>query len=57
MGFQPERVNITGMMVLYNNVLQSLYRSQILTLGVVKTPNITIMAAKTTPSVCIVTRY
>ena len=35
MGFQPDRVNITGMMVLYNNVLQSLYRSQILTLGAV----------------------
>ena len=35
MGFQPDRVHVTGMMVLYNNVLQSLYRSQILTLGVV----------------------
>ncbi|MEE4186403.1 MAG: MMPL family transporter [Gammaproteobacteria bacterium] len=35
MGFAPGRVNITGMMVLYNNVLQSLYRSQILTLGAV----------------------
>jgi len=35
MGFAPERVNITGMLVLYNNVLQSLYRSQILTLGAV----------------------
>lgn len=35
MGFQPDRVHITGMMVLYNNVLQSLYRSQILTLGAV----------------------
>lgn len=35
LGFQPERVHITGMLVLYNNVLQSLYRSQIATLGVV----------------------
>ncbi len=32
---QPEQVKITGMLVLYNNVLQSLYRSQILTLGFV----------------------
>jgi predicted RND superfamily exporter protein len=35
MGFHPDRVHLTGMMVLYNNVLQSLYRSQILTMGVV----------------------
>jgi predicted RND superfamily exporter protein len=35
MGFQPDRVHITGMFVLYNNVLQSLYRSQIMTMGVV----------------------
>ena len=35
MGFQPDRVHVTGMLVLYNNVLQSLYRSQILTMGVV----------------------
>lgn len=35
MGFQPDRVKVTGMLVLYNNVLQSLYRSQILTLGAV----------------------
>jgi len=35
MGFQPERVHLTGMLVLYNNVLQSLFRSQILTIGVV----------------------
>jgi predicted RND superfamily exporter protein len=35
MGFHPDRVHITGMMVLYNNVLQSLYKSQIYTLGVV----------------------
>ena len=33
MGFAPERVHLTGMLVLYNNVLQSLYRSQIVTLG------------------------
>ncbi len=35
MGFAPERVHITGMLVLYNNLLQSLYRSQILTIGFV----------------------
>ncbi len=35
MGFEEEQVQFTGMLVLYNNVLQSLYRSQILTLGVV----------------------
>ncbi len=35
MGFAPERVHLTGMLVLYNNVLQSLYKSQILTLGLV----------------------
>ncbi|MDO8907657.1 MAG: efflux RND transporter permease subunit [Pseudohongiella sp.] len=31
----PEQVQITGLLVMYNNVLQSLYESQILTLGVV----------------------
>ncbi|CAA0120559.1 Uncharacterised protein [BD1-7 clade bacterium] len=35
MGYQPDQYEITGMMVLYNNMLQSLYRSQILTLGAV----------------------
>ena len=30
-----DQVHLTGMMVLYNNMLQSLFRSQILTLGVV----------------------
>ena len=35
LGFAPEQVQFTGMLVLYNNVLQSLFRSQILTLGVV----------------------
>jgi uncharacterized protein len=35
MGFGAERVHLSGMMVLYNNMLQSLFRSQILTLGVV----------------------
>lgn len=34
-GFSDEQVNVTGILVLYNNVLQSLYESQILTLGVV----------------------
>jgi predicted RND superfamily exporter protein len=35
MGFDSERVQFTGMLVLYNNVLQSLFKSQILTLGAV----------------------
>ncbi len=35
LGFKPEQVRVTGMLVLYNNVLQSLYRSQILTMGFV----------------------
>jgi uncharacterized protein len=35
MGYGAERVHLTGMMVLYNNMLQGLFRSQILTLGVV----------------------
>ena len=30
---QPGQVHLTGLMVLYNNMLQSLFRSQILTLG------------------------
>lgn len=35
MQFEEEQVQLTGMMVLYNNMLQSLYRSQILTIGAV----------------------
>jgi predicted RND superfamily exporter protein len=35
MGFAPEQLRLTGMLVLYNNLLQSLYRSQILTIGFV----------------------
>lgn len=35
MGFAEERVQFSGMLVLYNNVLQSLFTSQILTLGAV----------------------
>ena len=35
LGIAPDRIQFTGMLVLYNNVLQSLYRSQILTLGAV----------------------
>lgn len=35
LGVAPDRVQFTGMLVLYNNVLQSLFRSQILTLGAV----------------------
>jgi len=34
-GLKPEQVHLTGMLVLYNNMLQSLFRSQILTIGVV----------------------
>ncbi|VAX33406.1 Exporter protein, RND family [hydrothermal vent metagenome] len=34
LGLKPENVQITGMMVLYNNMLQSLFDSQIKTLGV-----------------------
>lgn len=33
--FDPNTIKFTGMVVLYNNMLQSLYRSQILTIGVV----------------------
>ncbi len=32
-GLAPEQVHLTGMLVLYNNMLQSLFDSQILTLG------------------------
>lgn len=35
LGFKEEKVHLTGMLVLYNNMLQSLFRSQILTLGAV----------------------
>ncbi|MBT8148049.1 MAG: MMPL family transporter, partial [Gammaproteobacteria bacterium] len=34
-GFSDEQVQLTGILVMYNNVLQSLFQSQILTLGVV----------------------
>jgi len=34
-GLEPEQVNLTGMMVLYNNVMQSLFQSQLATLVVV----------------------
>ncbi|MDH5471813.1 MAG: MMPL family transporter, partial [Gammaproteobacteria bacterium] len=34
-GLEKNQVNLTGMVVLYNNMLQSLYTSQILTIGVV----------------------
>lgn len=34
-GLEPQQVNFTGLLVLYNNVLQSLYYSQIVTLGAV----------------------
>jgi predicted RND superfamily exporter protein len=35
LGLVEEQVHLSGMFVLYNNVLRSLYRSQILTIGVV----------------------
>lgn len=35
LGFAEDEVRVTGVLVLYNNMLQSLFRSQILTLGVV----------------------
>jgi len=34
-GLGEEKVHLTGMLVLYNNMLQSLFRSQILTIGIV----------------------
>ena len=34
-GLEPEQFQITGLLVLYNNMLQSLFKSQIMTLGVV----------------------
>ena len=35
LGFAADEARVTGVLVLYNNMLQSLFRSQILTLGVV----------------------
>ncbi len=35
MGYGADNIHLSGMMVLYNNMLQGLFRSQILTLGVV----------------------
>ena len=35
MGYTDDRFRLTGMLVLYNNMLQSLYESQILTIGMV----------------------
>lgn len=35
MGYTPDEYQVTGMMVLYNNMLQSLFSSQIVTLGLV----------------------
>lgn len=34
-GFEPEQVRMTGLLVLYNNMLQSLFSSQIMTIGAV----------------------
>jgi predicted RND superfamily exporter protein len=34
-GLKPEQIHFTGMLVLYNNMLQSLFHSQIATIGVV----------------------
>jgi predicted RND superfamily exporter protein len=35
LGFEPEQIHLTGMLVLYNNMLQSLFTSQIMTLSAV----------------------
>ncbi len=35
LGLKPEQVHVSGMAVLYNNLLQSLFQSQILTIGAV----------------------
>jgi len=35
LGYEIEQVNVSGMAVLYNNLLQSLFQSQILTIGAV----------------------
>jgi len=35
LGLEDDQVKLTGMVVLFNNLLQSLYRSQVLTLGAV----------------------
>ncbi|MCK5359891.1 MAG: MMPL family transporter [Gammaproteobacteria bacterium] len=35
LGYQPEQIHLSGMLVLYNNMLQSLFSSQIKTLGLV----------------------
>lgn len=35
LGLAPEEFQMTGLLIMYNNMLQSLFRSQILTLGVV----------------------
>jgi predicted RND superfamily exporter protein len=35
LGYAPSQVRLSGMLVLYNNMLQSLFRSQIVTLGAV----------------------
>jgi uncharacterized protein len=35
LGLKPDQIHITGLLVLYNNMLQSLFESQILTLAIV----------------------
>ncbi len=35
LGYKPDKVHLTGMLVLYNNMLQSLFDSQIKTIGIV----------------------
>ena len=35
MNLETDQIHLSGMLVLYNNMLQSLFRSQILTIGVV----------------------
>jgi predicted RND superfamily exporter protein len=34
-GLEPDQINLSGIVVLFNNMLQSLYKSQIMTIGVV----------------------
>ena len=35
LGFKPEEYQLAGVLILFNNLLQSLFKSQILTLGIV----------------------
>ena len=35
LGFEKDEFKLTGVLILFNNLLQSLFKSQILTLGIV----------------------